>query len=425
MARPDPKIDRVVFGTYCAANMKSKPEHFEVIVIGGGLSGLCAALQLGRAGVKTVLLNRAIENTENRLGGFARFSGAKFSLPPAGMGLLPVVGSHDRLIETVSAVLHLLKLDQRSAQHSGDVEANDPDQTTSAGISTRIYGSIVLSPSEIGNTIDDLSRRVAEVCTVLDAKCLRLVNTDGDWHVLYRAIGTSECNVLSSTAVFFAGGRSGSNLLIGAGCEQTNGKGLDLGVRVEFPNRDHMKKLRALGPDAKILSEKCRTFCLNVPGKIHPYNFESLSIPGGVVADATHSAGNVGLLYRHPSKEKTLPDVLGKAKSVLTNNDLSYFVTGEFLGSSTQPICKIYGSEITAALSSFGNRLEELDLLNWKWPHYVHIPLLDWHWPTFSMPGTFRSSARKLYVLGDSSGHARGLLQAAASGYIAAQEYLA
>ena len=405
--------------------MNSKSEHFEAIVVGGGLSGLCAALHLGRAEVKTILLDCAVENTDNGLGGFARFSGAKFSLPPAGMGLLSLVGSYDRFYETISDVLKVLKLDHRSPQSSGDIEANDADKTISAGVRKRIYGSIVLSPSEIGNTIDDLSSRVKSVCTVLDAKCLQIADAGDSWKVLYRAAGSPEYNLLSSTVVFFAGGRTGSELLIGAGCKETNGKGLDLGVRVEFPNRDHMKQLRALGPDAKILSDKCRTFCLNVPGKIHRYKFESLSIPGGVVAEATHKAGNVGLLYRHPSKAETLHDVLKKATSVLKSNDLSYFVIDDFLGNSVQPIANIFGTDITNALCSFGNKLEELELLSWNRPHYIHIPLLDWHWPTFSMPGTFQSTAPRLYVLGDASGHARGLLQAAASGYIAVQEYLA
>lgn len=52
------------------------------------------------------------------------------------------------------------------------------------------------------------------------------------------------------------------------------------------------------------------------------------------------------------------------------------------------------------------------------------MPLLDWHWHTFATPSSHLTSLPGVYALGDSSGHARGLLQASVSGWLAAEEYL-
>ncbi len=50
------------------------------VVIGGGLAGLLGALRLADAGHSVVLFDQALPQAGGRLGGFAEFSGAKFSL---------------------------------------------------------------------------------------------------------------------------------------------------------------------------------------------------------------------------------------------------------------------------------------------------------------------------------------------------------
>ena len=404
--------------------MNNTGEYFDTIIVGGGLSGLCAALHLGGAGVKTILLDSGMEKDDDALGGFARFSGAKFSLPPAGMGLLPIVGSQSQLSETTRKVLVILGLNRKTPITSDDTKVHYQDEEIIPGVTVRKYDSIVLTPSEIEETIDRLAERVRMVSKVKTGRCIRIAGVEEGWEVEYVSSGESAPHSLRSKSVFFSGGRMGSKLLVAAGCRETNGKGLDVGVRVEFPDKDDLKILRNLGPDAKILAGACRTFCLNVPGKIYRYDWESISIPGGVVADASHDAGNVGILYRHESKAQALTDILDRAEAVFAGNPSSFFSDHGFLAHAQPLIREAYGAQVALEIETFGKVLENLGLVSWHRPHYVHIPLLDWHWPTFAMPGTFRSTATGLYVLGDSSGHARGLLQAAVSGHIAAMEYL-
>ena len=400
-------------------------DKYDVTIIGGGLSGLCAALALGKVDVKVALIDRPVDSTGSGMGGFARFSGAKFSLPPAGLGLLPLVGSRENLSVLMNNVLDILGLLGRVPERSRDFNANFSDQQIGLGVSTRNYDSIVLTPSEMGDLIARLTEQVNATCRILEGECLRISGANRRWDIEYQLVQSPELSSLSSTAVFFAGGRSSSRLIIDVGCKETGGKGLDLGVRVEFPSRQDLKALRDLGPDAKVLADNCRTFCLNVPGHIYRYSFDSIMIPGGVVAEPSHTAGNVGLLYRHPNKALVLQEIINKAKSSRDSCSRPFLASTDFLGGAAPVLDQIYGSTVVGALNSFSGVLQELGLVCWTKPHYVHLPLLDWHWPTFCLPGTFRTGVKGIYVLGDSSGHARGLLQAAASGHIAAQEFLA
>ena len=161
-----------------------------------------------------------------------------------------------------------------------------------------------------------------------------------------------------------------------------------------------------------------------MPGTVYWYPLGRIKVPGGVVAIESEPAGNVGLLFRSPDKINTLRSVLARAERVLTNENRSVPVRGTFLGKTESVLRSLYGNDVVSRLKAFGETLQEQGLVDWTKPHVVHIPLLDWHWPTFSLPNTFSSSHADLVVLGDSSGHARGLLQAAASGYIAALEYI-
>ena len=276
-------------------------------------------------------------------------------------------------------------------------------------------------PSEMDVLIDDLEARVREHCHVIVGKCISLLRSGTQWHSTYLIGSTTE--EIISDAVFFAGGRMGSDILSSTGCLETHGKGLDLGIRVEFPDKQDLFALRNFGPDAKIISGRCRTFCLNVPGKIYRYPVESIQIPGGIVATEEELSANVGLLYRSSEKMCTLGTVLSRAGEIVTKENQAVQVASGFLGDAKSLLLAIYGSNVVSSLCAFGAKLHQLGLVDWDRPHIVHLPLLDWHWPTFSLPNTFCSSLPGLVVLGDSSGHARGLLQAAISGYIAATDY--
>ncbi|MEX0827554.1 MAG: hypothetical protein WD005_01240, partial [Haliea sp.] len=73
-------------------------------------------------------------------------------------------------------------------------------------------------------------------------------------------------------------------------------------------------------------------------------------------------------------------------------------------------------------LEDFISQLSDASLVDLSLSHRMHFPLIDWHWPTYAKTGSAQTSEPRLYVAGDSAGHARGLLQAAVSGWLAAEE---
>ena len=58
-------------------------EKYDLVVIGGGLGGMAAAFKSKGSRRKIALLDDSLPAAGGRLGGFAKFSGAKFSLLPA------------------------------------------------------------------------------------------------------------------------------------------------------------------------------------------------------------------------------------------------------------------------------------------------------------------------------------------------------
>jgi hypothetical protein len=388
-------------------------EILDLAVIGGGLAGLATAKGAEAAGLKTALIDNGVPGSRGDLGGFAPFSGAKFSLFPAGSGLIPILGSSEALIqryETACAELAELGFPQFevSAQQLRGEEAH-----MSSDLDFRKYHSVVLSPSEIGTLLtrlaSDLQRTQivrAKALSVRISETSALIDIEG--HASIQA-----------KKLVLAAGRLGSDLLKAAGVQETRGKGIDIGVRLSFSDRSPLDRLRALGPDAKFISGPVRTFCLNSPGRVFHYPALGLQVPGGVVADENWPEANVGILYRTPRREEVLHRV--SMRDGEQEGPLSQAGSGPDLGWNARS-CRLLGEDVTAAIDDFIGALAASGLVELPRRYCVRYPLLDWHWPVFSMPGTLRTHAPGVFAAGDSSGHARGLMQAFVMGKIAAQE---
>lgn len=388
----------------------------DVVVVGGGLTGIVSALRLASEGASVLVVDQAVPQAEGRIGGFARFSGAKFSLPPAGMGLLPVAGSDERFRSTIDSVLRILRMDRSMALPSFDHAERE-------GLALRRYESIVLTPVQVSDLLDHLAARLSAEAKLLQGRATNLRRWDGAWCV---EVTTSNATVqLLTDAVFYAAGRLSDDFLLRAGAEPRDGKGLDVGVRLEFVNKEALSVLRGFGPDAKILHNECRTFCLNSPGQIYRYPFENLTIPGGVVASPETLTGNVGILLRLGNKKESLEAILRKSAGV----EAALLAESAKISTERKPtippvLVSVFGEKSCGELQSFANQLHLEGLIDFASEHRIHMPLLDWHWKTFALPASHRTSLSNVFALGDSSGHARGLLQACISGWLAAEEYL-
>ncbi|MGZ5547229.1 MAG: FAD-dependent oxidoreductase [Nitrososphaeraceae archaeon] len=386
-----------------------------IVIIGAGLAGMSAAIRLHQLGYNPILINTCPLDTTGNIGGFASFSGAKFSLPPAGLGLINITKTEDELKKVINNVLELFDLSLNEY-----IESND----SKIDLSTlRNYKSLVLMPNEINELINRLLGKLNNLkIKIINGYCNK-IEFKSNLTILHLIVN-NHIKLLNCNTIFFAGGRIGSNILLEAGIEPTNIKGLDVGVRIEFKDPKGLFSLRKHGPDAKIIKGNCRTFCLNSPGLIYRYPYQNITIPGGIVAYKTEQKCNVGILFRSKEKNKLLNRILKISNSVPKEIlEMPHKVNKTMLGSSASLINKLYGPVITKEIQDFGKYLSDTNLIDWSLEHYIHIPLIDWHWSTFSIKNSFKTSNSSIYCVGDSSGHARGLLQAAVSGWLGAEEY--
>jgi choline dehydrogenase-like flavoprotein len=394
----------------------------DVIILGGGLAGLMAAIRLLRAGKKVTLVDSSLPEAGGELGGFAKFSGAKFSLPPAGMGLAALAGSTELLHQKIDEVIEVLGIGSLDRHFSWDQPAQEQTQL---GFDTelRSYSSIVLTPSQVDDLISRIAVLIHGNCRMIKGKATQLSAAAEDWVVTLKEQATDRNTQVKAKTVFYAAGRLESDILLNAGATQYPGKGIDIGFRVEFMQRESVRNLRDLGPDAKIMHGNCRTFCLNSPGEIYYYKYGRINIPGGVVANEEVKTANVGMLARMKNKERGRQQItesfsrLGASLDFTLKNERPDLFADKRLN-------ELLGNPITSELQDFVNILGNLKLVNWNLPFRIHFPLIDWYWGTYCNATTHKTSLAGIYALGDSAGHARGLLQAALSGWLASEEYL-
>lgn len=381
----------------------------EVIVVGGGLAGLTCAARLQEQGRLGYLIDTPLTGDGGSLGGFAEFSGAKFSLPPAGLGLEKLCSSPDDFSRIISRVIAFLGLSGPQLVESFDHDLGD-------GLSHRSYQSFVLTPFEMQGLIAKLESKIPSK-KILRERVSRLTREESHWTV---EVGG---NSINCSCVVVATGRSGATLLLSVGAAPQLGKGLDVGVRLEYESTAGLEALRALGADAKVLSGSCRTFCLNSPGRIYHYQADSgVAIPGGVVGTTADVRSNVGILCRVMEKRLRLDQISGHALTLgLTGAALNYSASTSKEIIRSEILEPFFGSEVPRLLEEFVESLALSNLIAASTPCMVHYPLLDWHWPVFAKPGSFETTIPGLWVVGDLAGHARGLLQSAVSGWLVAE----
>lgn len=389
----------------------------DVAIVGGGIAGLVCATRLRIAGIESVLINSPIPGTANEFGGFAPFSGAKFSLFPAGSGLSELVGGQVVLRERYASVIGLFaasgirKFRVDFEKHFGN-ENNLGDS-----IAFRKYHSILLTPTEINRLISFLAHSRPELPLLkLGAKRLEILD-NGRFKIIL-----ADDRAITTRRLVVAAGRLGGSLLTEARVPQTERKGVDLGVRLEFSSPAPLAELRKYGPDAKFLGSRVRTFCLNSPGRIFHYPAQGFLVPGGVVAEGTVKECNVGILHRVSSKFAALGDLEARGVAHGLGHGPLSFIGDSRVFALNPALRSLLPDHVTESICEFTGSLINAGVLALPPTFRVHYPLIDWHWPVFSRDGTLETAVEGLYTVGDLSGHARGLLQAATMGWIAASE---
>lgn len=392
----------------------------DVAVVGAGIAGLLAAARLRAHGASVILINTPVPRTPSGLGGFAPFSGAKFSLFPAGRGLAPLVGGEYALRQTYADVLSFL-----AASHVDKFQVSAEalwgnERSINPLLWFRKYHSIVLTPLEMRDLISYLRASLGNIQIISSE--VRSIEANSQTSF---SLAISNSPRVFAHRIVAATGRLGAGLLAKASVPETEGKGVDFGVRLEFSDDQPLKELRAEGPDAKILGNGVRTFCLNSPGKIFHYSALGVEIPGGIVADGSVQSSNVGILCRLANKREALDEFKTRMQQLRHEGRRLSFVDSNPGFAHRDSLRALLPSGVAERVHDFTNHLISAQLLDLPQQFLVHYPLIDWHWPVFAQPGRLETAIKGLYAVGDLSGHARGLLQAATMGWLAAEEALA
>ncbi|MFB9992533.1 hypothetical protein ACFFLM_11205 [Deinococcus oregonensis] len=378
-------------------------DHHSFLIIGGGLAGIAAARYLNDMGVDFLLIDSPRDAESSNLGGFAAFSGAKFSKLPAGKGLASCAGGEQALSVLQDILIKEYSLDQYPLVKTTDLKIESSFKNEH-----RAYESYLLTPGQI---LDFLTRIVEPIKErVISSKCISIKNLN---NVI--VVELEDSRILTANKVIFAAGRSTEGLIDSLGALEQNGKGFDVGFRIEFPSKDSVSKLRQLGADAKFITKNTRTFCLNSPGHIYRYDYDDISIPGGVVADSEEEKANFGVLTRVLNKQ-ALPSIM----QAIRENGLGNFTLKYDTLYTT--LARIYPLDIAQEQIEFIKKLQTEGLINLPDDADFHIPLIDWYWKTYGLANSHRTSVSNIYVAGDIAGHARGLLQAIISGRLCAEE---
>jgi uncharacterized FAD-dependent dehydrogenase len=407
-----------MMATHNVRESKIENAIYDLVIIGGGLAGISAAAALSKyPKIQALLIDCPAVEGATGYGGFARFSGAKFSPPPAGKNLRKLVQTDEELESAFDYFSSISKLGERLSIN-GDSLSKADQKIQDTDLEIRRYSSLVLNPQEMTDVINNVANSIPTWVNKLAGKCELISRSENGFSIILNE------SVIQTKAIMLAAGRVATANLLGDVTEETFNRGIDLGVRFEFSDKKDIRALRSLGADAKILWRNCRTFCLNYPGAVFRYPFGSISIPGGIVADNDAEGANFGILYRTPEKKESISKILAVCKrngDHAVNRSIS--VQGAALGESEAILREIYPAVVVDELKKFCDLLSAAGLIDWKRPHIVHMPLIDWHWPVYGNVNSHRASIDGIWVVGDSAGHARGLLQAAISGILGIKEF--
>lgn len=439
--------------------------RYAVAIVGAGPAGIFAALTLTRAGIGPLLIveqGRSIaDRSRSRKpdiltgwGGAGAFSDGKLTLSPEVGGFLGEIVGQDRLIETLDAADRIW-IDYGAPE---EVFSGSRDEIESMEARAKLAGMIFV-PSPVRHTGTDTCRDLlAALFADLDKSCdirtemraEELITEEGR----ISGLTLSDGSRISADFVICAPGRVGNHWMKSQAARLDlawRHNPVDIGVRVEAP-APVMTPLTEVFYESKLIhyaptfDDKVRTFCMNPAGEVvmeragdlvtvngHSYaNRKTGNTNWALLVSAeftepfddpiTYGRSIAGLanLLGHGAIVQRLGDLKAGRRTTAarldrcltrptlteaTPGDLSYVLPYRILTDITEMLEAM--DHLCPGVAGRHTLLYGVEVKFYS--HRIEIsPDLE-----TSIPG--------LYVVGDGAGITRGLLQASASGIIAAR----
>jgi uncharacterized FAD-dependent dehydrogenase len=451
---------------------------FKVVIIGAGPAGIFAALELVKGGVTDVLVVEKGHTIAKRRcparvtacigcktcdimtgwGGAGAFSDGKLTLTTEVGGWLGDFVPKAELEQLVEYA-DKLWLDYGATT---DVHGPDPD-TAAALVREATLAGMKLVPMRIRHLGTDRSPKVLDDMRVaLEAAGVTVRTEKSAKRILVengRAIGVelSDGEIVSAESVIAAPGREGADWL----AEQAHELGLplvnnavDIGVRVECP-APVMERLTDALYEAKLVyhtksfGDTVRTFCMNPHGEVTTESYgDVVTVNGHSYAEAKTGYTNFAVLvsqrFTQPFTDPLtygrsiakLANLLGDGILVQRFADLKAGrrSTAERIAQSlAEPTLAHATPGDLAAVLPYRHLTDIIEFLEAMEPLAPGISgpstllygvEVKFYSSRLEVSSDLRTQIEGLYAIGDGAGITRGLIQASASGVIAARAVL-
>lgn len=438
--------------------------NYDVAIVGAGSAGLFSALVLSEADLRVLVVDRGLAPKEREsitygVGGAGTFSDGKLNLTtkiggdPAAIGcsegeLLTLIGQVDDTFTRCGAPMNYSGED--AAALGGLYQA-----AAQAGIEFIAGRQRHIGTSRIREVIDalyqDLLGRGIEFR--LGSRVTEIARENGGYRIVFD--GTT----VEARSVIAAPGRSGAYWLR----EVTRALGvgpafgpLDVGVRVEFPAEIY-EAIESIMYDAKLrvrtptYDDMVRTFCTNPRGFVVREDYEDFALVNGHAENKRKSRNTNFALLVHveltdPVEDTTqygraiaqLATTIGGGRPILQRlKDLQqgHRSTAERIKRvRIDPTLHDFTpGDVSMALPQriVVDLLESIERLDRILPGLdsdgtlIYAPEIKFYDTRYKVGAGMQTALPGFYVVGDASGHSRGIVFAAVTGILAARHVVA
>ena len=404
-------------------------ERFNVIIIGGGISGLVAGIEIRRQTRKSVLILEKGDSYEARiasgspdlivgLGGAGTVCGGKLCYPPASGTIWEK--TREEFKKNYAAAFAMYGAGKDLPRHKLIV-----DRVHSGAYYEKGYESELISQQEMHAYIRDLISQADECGVEIRVKSEMVeYKQESAGKVIHYLDESRKDRTVCADFLIFAGGRASSpeidRLLKQVGVKEQMP---DLGIRLQMP-RSSAGLFQAVGRDVKLKMKYedilVRTFCVCSGGHLAQVRMGNNLYFDGHFDQGISDSVNFGVLARSP-------ELVG------TKAALDYIE--DYQNMVDQPIsCKWFMENFSQLAKSDAHRRvfnaivvfldklletrafgQDADAIN------VYLPSVDRLNPHVITDSSFRTRDPFLYVIGDAAGISRGFVQAQWSGFCAAR----
>lgn len=418
---------------------------YDVAIIGAGPSGIICAYELSNiTNLKVVLIdagsafnnkscpfisgNSCIHctpcNTISGFGGAAFFNPGKLSLYPAGSGILNTVKSEQKCLEYYKRTIKILnRFGLNVPEYFDTMEI--PGIFPAEGVKVKYYNSFPINKEQLNKFARTIELFLNDRIEVRYSSKVVQVKKTGNWE-----IQLENGENLPSKVLVVGTGEAGYrwwNRVANYLDVKRIDSGLDIGIRAEFPS-EIIENVWKYHKDLKVLlkapdGSELRTYCVLKNGITVPCFYGDYTVLDGIADYESDVAGMT--IFNRINEKQLKTDKVSFADSYLGQ---FYSINSSPQRCTSKQFLETEIWEQYAFTEQIYNNLKfglkriteylELDLLT---NCTIHVPVIDNLWRKCVINQFFETSIKGLFVIGDSSGIARGILQSCVSGLAAAE----